>query len=105
MPRLQPIVTGASVIGLKYKDGVIVAADTLALGGPTSQMEKRGRVVCEEFLWLESGPNAVKQQFLTTSEAFAQDPSTSSDPQHRFQHPRHQQRAVCGVFLLALGWA
>ena len=28
--RLQPIVTGATVVGLKYKDGVIVAADTLA---------------------------------------------------------------------------
>ena len=30
--RLSPIVTGATVVGLKYKDGVILAADTLALG-------------------------------------------------------------------------
>jgi len=30
---LQPIVTGATVIGMKYKDGVMVAADTLASYG------------------------------------------------------------------------
>lgn len=30
--RLSPIVTGATVVGLKYKDGVILAADTLAPG-------------------------------------------------------------------------
>ncbi|CAJ1354956.1 unnamed protein product [Effrenium voratum] len=39
---LQPIVTGASVIGLKYKDGVIVAADTLASYGS----EARYKDVC-----------------------------------------------------------
>lgn len=31
--RLSPIVTGATVVGLKYKDGVILAADTLASYG------------------------------------------------------------------------
>ena len=30
--RLQPIVTGATVVGVKYKDGVLLAADTLASG-------------------------------------------------------------------------
>lgn len=30
--RLQPIVTGATVIGIKYNGGVLVAADTLAPG-------------------------------------------------------------------------
>mmetsp|Transcript_73957 Transcript_73957/g.171576 ORF Transcript_73957/g.171576 Transcript_73957/m.171576 type:complete len:243 (+) Transcript_73957:84-812(+) len=30
---LQPIVTGATVLGMKYKDGVVVAADTLASYG------------------------------------------------------------------------
>eukprot|EP00434_Breviolum_minutum_P038135 symbB.v1.2.033818.t1/scaffold4252.1/size42409/5 len=30
---LSPIVTGATVVGLKYKDGVILAADTLASYG------------------------------------------------------------------------
>ena len=29
----QPIVTGTTVIGLKYKDGVMLAADTLASYG------------------------------------------------------------------------
>ena len=29
--RMSPVVTGATVIGMKYKDGVILAADTLAL--------------------------------------------------------------------------
>merc|ERR1712014_488872 len=30
---LQPIVTGATVIAMKYKDGVVMAADTLASYG------------------------------------------------------------------------
>merc|ERR1719401_480163 len=30
---LQPIVTGATVVGLKYKDGVVMAADTQASYG------------------------------------------------------------------------
>eukprot|EP00931_Biecheleriopsis_adriatica_P007302 TRINITY_DN108604_c0_g1_i1.p1 TRINITY_DN108604_c0_g1~~TRINITY_DN108604_c0_g1_i1.p1 ORF type:complete len:260 (-),score=37.64 TRINITY_DN108604_c0_g1_i1:121-846(-) len=39
---LQPIVTGATVIGLKYNNGVIVAADTLASYGS----EARYKEVC-----------------------------------------------------------
>ena len=30
----QPIVTGTSVLGLKYKDGVMLAADNLGLTRP-----------------------------------------------------------------------
>jgi 20S proteasome alpha/beta subunit len=31
-PRRSPIVTGSSVIAIKYADGVMVAADTLGAG-------------------------------------------------------------------------
>eukprot|EP00438_Fugacium_kawagutii_P028899 Skav225403 [mRNA] locus=scaffold2656:469360:473414:+ [translate_table: standard] len=39
---LQPIVTGATVVGLKYKDGVLLAADTLALETEMEQLEAAG---------------------------------------------------------------
>lgn len=40
-----PYVTGASVIGLKYKDGVIIAGDTLASYGSTKRYKDTQRVV------------------------------------------------------------
>ena len=42
--RLSPIVTGATVIGMKYKDGVILAADTLASEHPENRNKDKGKV-------------------------------------------------------------
>ncbi|GAX82394.1 hypothetical protein CEUSTIGMA_g9822.t1 [Chlamydomonas eustigma] len=40
-----PYVTGTSVIGIKYKDGVMIAADTLAAYGSTKRYKTTQRVV------------------------------------------------------------
>ncbi|KAL2918090.1 Proteasome subunit beta type-7 [Polyrhizophydium stewartii] len=41
----QPIVTGTSVLGIKYKDGVMLAADTLASYGSLAQIRDMKRLV------------------------------------------------------------
>eukprot|EP00967_Tisochrysis_lutea_P012882 scaffold14393_cov22-Tisochrysis_lutea.AAC.1 len=40
-----PYVTGTSVIGLKYKDGVMIVADTLGAYGSTKRYKSMDRVV------------------------------------------------------------
>ena len=40
-----PYVTGTSVLGVKYKDGVLIAADTLAAYGATKRYKSFQRVV------------------------------------------------------------
>jgi 20S proteasome subunit beta 7 len=40
----QPIVTGTSVLGLKYKDGVMMAADTLASYGSLARYKSVQRI-------------------------------------------------------------
>src|SRR3546814_55412 len=40
----QPIVTGSSVIGIKYKDGVMMAADTLASYGSMARFKDMRRI-------------------------------------------------------------
>jgi len=44
MGTLEPIVTGTSVIAIKYKDGVVVAADTLASYGSLARFMKLERL-------------------------------------------------------------
>lgn len=41
----QPIVTGTSVLGIKYKDGVLLAADTLASYGSLARFMDIRRIV------------------------------------------------------------
>ncbi|KAI8925940.1 nucleophile aminohydrolase [Entophlyctis helioformis] len=41
----QPIVTGTSVLGIKYKDGIMLAADTLASYGSLAQIRDMERLV------------------------------------------------------------
>ena len=40
----QPIVTGTSVLGIKYKDGIMLAADTLASYGSLAQIRDMKRL-------------------------------------------------------------
>eukprot|EP00913_Durusdinium_trenchii_P034763 g32518.t2 len=63
---LSPIVTGATVIGMKYKDGVILAADTLASYGS----EARYKDVCRlkkvgEYTLLGGGGELSDFQYLS----------------------------------------
>jgi len=39
----QPIVTGTSVLGIKFKDGIMLAADTLASYGSLAQIRDMKR--------------------------------------------------------------
>ena len=41
----QPIVTGTSVLGIKYKDGVLLASDTLASYGSLAQIRDMQRLI------------------------------------------------------------
>eukprot|EP00762_Andalucia_godoyi_P000763 ANDGO_03775.mRNA.1 Proteasome subunit beta type-4 len=48
----EPIVTGTSVLGLKYRDGILIACDTLASYGSMAKFRSVQRVV-------QSGPDSV----------------------------------------------
>ena len=56
----NPYVTGTSVIGIKYKDGVLIAADTLAAYGSTKRYKSFQRVVkVGAYVWGEEPVSRV----------------------------------------------
>eukprot|EP00128_Syssomonas_multiformis_P004519 Colp12_sorted_trinity150504_noHs@10240 len=66
----QPTVTGTSVIGLKFKDGVILAADTLGSYGSLARYKKCSRLlkVSDNTVVAGSGDYADFQYIKTTLE-------------------------------------
>lgn len=43
----QPIVTGTSVVAIKFKDGVVIAADNLGTSDPRKKLERINKSRCQ----------------------------------------------------------
>lgn len=93
----QPIVTGTSVLGIKYKDGVMLASDTLASYGSMAQIRDIERMikVGEYTVVGASGDMSDFQYISHTLEGLVIDEYQQNDG-HSLS-PRHIYEVLCRI--------